>query len=431
MTTPVVVSALMGYGHLRAARPFAQALHTEVLLAESPLLAEPWEQKIWDAVRWSHEATSKGIALPLLGSSVRAIVDATTMIPPLYPLRDLQSPTFATTVLERLIRRGFGRKLVEYLSERRAPLLTTFYAPAIAAAAHGWEHVYLVVTDMDCNRVWVPAHAQHPRLTYFAPSRRVTRRLRAFGVPKERIIDSGFPLPDSLVGGGELVHLRSNLARRLVRLDPKRRFYARARHELRRFLHETTPEPAVATNEPVHLMFAVGGAGAQAQFVDACLPALAPLLRAGRMRMTLVAGTHTHVRDHFLERCAAHRLEHAPHVRVLYEPTTDRYFDAFDTCLADVDVLWTKPSELTFYGALGLPLILAPPVGVHERKNQRFAREHGVALKQRNPRDLAERLHEWLDDGVLAAAAWAGYLSFPKTGTLTIAEHFAGRDVAV
>ena len=38
-------------------------------------------------------------------------------------------------------------------------------------------------------------------------------------------------------------------------------------------------------------------------------------------------------------------------------------------------MLWTKPSEMTFYAALGIPLILAPPLGAHERYNRRWALE--------------------------------------------------------
>ena len=44
-------------------------------------------------------------------------------------------------------------------------------------------------------------------------------RLRAYGVPDDRILLTGFPLPHGLVGGPELPILRRNLASRLVRLD--------------------------------------------------------------------------------------------------------------------------------------------------------------------------------------------------------------------
>jgi len=85
-------------------------------------------------------------------------------------------------------------------------------------------------------------------------------------------------------------------------------------------------------------------------------------------------------------------------------------------------VLWTKPSEMTFYGALGLPLVLAPPVGVHERYNRRWAREGGAGLKQREARFASEWIGDWLADGLLASAAWAGYMRLPKFGLYRILE---------
>jgi hypothetical protein len=70
--------------------------------------------------------------------------------------------------------------------------------------------------------------------------------------------------------------------------------------------------------------------------------------------------------------------------------------------------------------------VLAPPVGVHERYNRRWAREGGAGLKQREARFAAEWLVDWLADGLLAGAAWAGYLHLPKLGLYRILEAVAG-----
>ena len=95
--------------------------------------------------------------------------------------------------------------------------------------------------------------------------------------------------------------------------------------------------------------------------------------------------------------------------------------------LARTDVLWTKPSEMTFYAALGLPLVLASPVGAHERINRRWVRESGAGVKQRDPRFAGEWLTEMLVDGALAAAAWAGYMRLPKFGLYRILEAVGAR----
>jgi hypothetical protein len=65
---------------------------------------------------------------------------------------------------------------------------------------------------------------------------------------------------------------------------------------------------------------------------------------------------------------------------------------------------------------------------VHERYNRRWARESGAGLKQREARFAAERISDWLADGVLAAAAWAGYVRLPKFGLHRILEALGPRE---
>jgi hypothetical protein len=107
-------------------------------------------------------------------------------------------------------------------------------------------------------------------------------------------------------------------------------------------------------------------------------------------------------------------------VRVVGNEDLDEYFRACNALLAETDILWTKPSEMTFYGALGLPLLLAPPVGAQERYNRRWAVENGAGLEQRDPRFTGEWLAEWLADGTLATAAWSGFRRLPKLGLYRI-----------
>jgi hypothetical protein len=170
--------------------------------------------------------------------------------------------------------------------------------------------------------------------------------------------------------------------------------------------------------------FAVGGAGAQAQLARAFLPAFRPAIEEGKLRLCLVAGTRRTIAELFAawtgEAGLGDRIGHG--VEILCEPEIESYLARFHERLAETDVLWTKPSELTFFGALGLPLLLSRPVGRHESYNMRWARESGVALKQREPRLVAERLLDWLDDGTLAGAAWSGFIRMPKFGAYRIAE---------
>jgi hypothetical protein len=311
--------------------------------------------------------------------------------------------------------------MLAHLAEHRVPLLTTFYSPAIVADRAGYDRIFCVVTDTDLNRIWAPVRPEQTRIQYLVPTRRAARRLQAYGVPEARITFTGFPLPHELVGGSELPHLKRNLAGRLVRLDPTGELRREMPEELAHFLG---PLPAEEEGRPPLITFAVGGAGAQAELAQAFLPSFRRPLEEGRLRLALVAGVRPEVEARFRDAIQAARLEGllGQGLELLRAPDFAGYYRAFNALLARTDVLWTKPSELTFYAALGLPIVCAPPVGVHERYNRRWLRESGAGLRQRDPRVAADWLLDWLGDGLLASAAWAGYMRLPKFGLYRIVE---------
>jgi hypothetical protein len=319
-------------------------------------------------------------------------------------------------LLDAMIRRGLGRGMVERLRHGGGPLVTTFYAPAIIADRAGIDRVYCVVTDADCNRVWAPLDATRTRIRYLAPTRRVVRRLRSFGVPDENVTLTGFPLPLEVTRSSGETSLQQRLAARLARLDPSGAFRAVHGDELSLMFAEPAPG---ADNGPVHLMFAVGGAGAQRELVDQFLPSLRPRILDGRLRLQLVAGTRSEVHRGFLDSIARAGLGHlvGAEIEIVSGRSFREYYDALNRALFCTDVLWTKPSELCFYPALGVPCILSRPVGSHERYNRRWLREQGVGLKQRRADLALGWLDEWLEDGTLAAAAWCGFMRLPKQGT--------------
>jgi len=414
--TPAVVAVEMGYGHLRAARPLAQVLGTEMLRADAPPLADEGEAAVWRRVKTSYESLSRGADLPLVGPAFRRALDALTDIPRLSTNADLTGPTAGTRMLRRLAQRGLGRGVVESLRASGRPLVTTFYAAAIVAAEAGIERVTCVVTDVDVNRVWVPEDPRGPRIVYCVPSARTAIRLRRYGVPEERILRTGFPLPPSLLGGPGLPVLRANLAARLRRLDPREKFLNVMREDVEAELGALPPAAGTA---PL-LVLAVGGAGAQVPFAKELLRHLRPEVEAGRVRVALVAGTRREVADGFRETTAA--LGITDRVEIVAADDFDAYADAFDALIARADVLWTKPSELSFYAALGLPLLLAPHLGRHERCNRRWLRERDAAFDARHPERAARDLAGRIADGALARAAWLAFTRLPRLGTYRIAE---------
>jgi hypothetical protein len=409
---PLVVAVEMGFGHLRAADAVARALGVPLMHADREPLADARERALWARTRRSYERTSRLSQFPVLGVPLKVALDAVTHIPHLHPRRDLRAPTLATRFVERLISRGLGRGLADILKRDGVPLFTSYFATALAADHHGAVDVSCLVTDSDLARAWVGRDGARGAIRYFAPSERAARRLAAYGVPDERIVLTGFPLPDELVGGPDLTILKRHLARRLGRLDRRGVFREQQGDEARRALG-VAPEP---DEESPLLVFAVGGAGAQASLARQFLPSLRPLIEARRLRVALLAGTRPAVARLFEQLVARHDLVGHPGVRVVLDANLDTYFRTFNALCAEADILWTKPSELTFFGALGLPLLLAPAVGIQEVYNQRWAVENGAALVQRDPRAVGDWLSEWLDEGTLAAAAWNGFRRLPRQG---------------
>jgi hypothetical protein len=420
-TKPLVVAVEMGYGHLRAALSLAEALGEPVLRVDRAPLADAEEQKLWQRVRNAYELTSRLSSLPIVGAPLKWALDELTSIPHLHPHRDLSAPTRGTITLDRLIRRNLGRGLVAELRRTGRPLLTTFYSPAVLADRAGIENTYCVVTDTDVNRIWAPVDARRTHIRYLVPTQRAAKRLRAYGVPHDHITFTGFPLPHELVGGPELPVLMKNLAGRIVRLDPDGEFRREHPEELAHFLG---PLPPGEERRPPLVTFAVGGAGAQAELASQFLPSMRRDVEEGRLRLALVAGVKEKVVRTFEESLHAAGLESAlgRGVEILYQGELEDYFSRMNELLARTDVLWTKPSEMCFYAALGIPLVCGSPVGVHERFNRRWVREAGAGVKQRDPRFAAEWLGDMLSEGTLAAAAWAGFMRLPKFGLYRILE---------
>jgi hypothetical protein len=424
---PVVAAVEMGYGHLRAAWPLANALGVPVLEVDRPPVAGAEEQRLWRSGRRLYEITARASQLPIVGLPLRALLDSLTSIPHLYPKRDLSAVTIQARSLDRLVRKGLGQGLVDLLRASGAPLITTYFATAVLADFHGCSPVYCVVTDVDINRVWVPIDPRRSGIVFLTPSRRALQRLRAYGVPKKQIEFTGFPLPGELLGGPDLAELRRRLAGRLVRLDRKGVFREQARAEIDYFLGVELP--ADQERLPPRLTFTVGGAGAQAELARDLVHGLAPMVGDGRLRLSLAAGIRPELAARFERwvRDAGLGGLLGSAVDIFLAADTASYFRGFNQLLADTDILWTKPSEMTFFAALGLPLIFSPPVGIHERYNRRWAIENGAGIKQREPRHAGFWIREWLREGTLAAAAWSGFMRLPKFGLYQIVERVTGR----
>jgi hypothetical protein len=411
-----IVSVDMGYGHQRAAYPFRDIAFKRIITANTDACVSPQERALWAKFQAFYEGISRAERIPVIGPWIWRAYDRFQAISPHYPFRDLSKPSIGSSRLHGLIRRGFGASVVTCTREREdLPFLSTFYAVALAADHAGRHDVFCVVTDSDINRVWVANDPRKSRVNYLAPTALSRVRLLEYGVPDERVFVTGFPLPEE-----NTATAREDLIRRLEVLDAKGIYRARLWAALGQ------PAPAIPnsdrTNRALSITFAVGGAGAQAQTARDILESLAPSLKEGRMRLNLVAGVRQDIRDYFMEIIRARGLEPAlgKSVRLLFTATKDEYFPAFNALLRETDVLWTKPSELCFYAGLGIPIVMSPPLGAHEERNQTALMRVGAGYRQEDPRAAVEWLSDWTQNGLLAVGAFNGYLHVPNHGTENI-----------
>jgi hypothetical protein len=405
---PKVVAVEMGYGHLRAAHNVAEFFGTEVIRMDVPPVAGPAEAALWRTVLRFYTAVSQACDSPVAGWTARAVLEQITGIPPLPQNGRFESPNLLAHLADRLTINLLGRGLRAKASKGRSCFVATYPVAAMAAQRIPGARVFCLATDTDLNRAWVPAKPAEARIDYLAPVSRVVDRLRSFGVPEERIHLTGFPLPVPLVSRAS-----ASLARRLHQLDPGHASFDGADAGVAELARDYAPAPGI----PISMTFAVGGAGGQTHYVGTILRSIRGRILRGEIQINLVAGMRADVARIFAGMLQAEGLPISQGgVKILFVREPREYFRQFEDCLADTDILWTKPSELVFYAALGLPILLAPPVGGQERANREWLLRHGAGIDMGEASLLDENLQKWLAEGKLARIALDAYSRLDRDG---------------
>ena len=415
-----VVSADMGLGHQRATFPLIDKALNGIQLFGENEVSSARERRLWHLFKNSYESLSKTKQIPLIGPTLFNILERLQNISAYYPIRDQSRPSLQVKFLYSLINKGLGYGISTILSTDKKPVITSFYAAAIAAEEHTDLPVYCIICDTDINRVWVAEDPKKSRIIYFAPCGSALRRLKEYGVPDERIFLSGFPLPDENIGGFDMPILRNDLANRLVRLDVTKRFRTIHGEEAKYYLGSYW-NPS-QESKPLTISYAVGGAGAQAEIADGVVKSLAPQILAGRIKVNLISAHRLEVYKYFLSLIERYKLSGSENIKIIYNPDKNLYFKEFNKMLHETDILWTKPSELSFYCGLGIPIIIAPPIGPHEISNQNWLRGIGAGINQLEPQYCSEWIMDFLSEGLFAQAAWDGFLYARKMGIYKISE---------
>jgi len=415
-----LVAADMGYGHFRAAYPLIDiALGNKIVSINNYEGVPDWEKRYWEKSLKSYEKISRLKKIPILGDLVFAIMDAFQKIDPFYPKRDLSKPTTQEKFFYRVVNKGLGRDLVEKLNLNNLPFLTTFFVAAYSAETYKFAgKIYCVICDTDASRSWANLNSKQTKVIYLLPSEKVRERFLMYGVNEKNLIVTGFPLPKENIGENKEI-LIADLAARMNLLDPRGVYFEKYSALIKNYLPSQ-----VITTRPLTITYAVGGAGAQKETGLIILEKLKEKIISGKLAVNLVAGNRPEIKQYFEQGIKDLGLDSNNNVKVIFDIDKINYFKKFNQVLRSSDILWTKPSELSFYCALGLPIIISEPVGSQEDFNHEWLLSLGAGIDTGNPEYVAEWLPDLLESGRLARAAMDGFLNAESMGTYNINKIF-------
>jgi len=369
------------------------------------------DRATWARAKAGYEFISAFRRTPLIGKIVFGAFDKLQRILSFYPHRDLSEPNLQLKQTLAPIKKDWGKHLIKELSKKPLPFIGTFFTAVFMAEHFNYPgEIYCVICDTDISRTWAPLKPQKSKIKYFAPTPRAVERLQLYGVKPKNIFLTGFPLPQENIGSEKMEILKEDLRHRLANLDPQKKYFEKYKELIELKLGKLPKK----SNHPLTIMFAVGGAGAQKRIGVKIVQALAQKIKSGEVKVILVAGIREKVKEYFLKNIKGLPIE------IIFDKNIENYFQKFNQALRKTDILWTKPSELSFYSALGLPFVVAPPIGSQEEFNKRWLLNSGFGFPQKNPRYINQWLFDWLKRGYLAEAAMQGFIEGEKLGTFNI-----------
>lgn len=419
-----IISINMGYGHQRTAYALRDLATRKKIINANDYKDIPEKDRIiWESSRKFYEFISRFKKAPIIGNFVFSLFDKTQKINDFYPKKDESACGFNHRGIYSLFKKGWGKDLIKRLSSKdKKPFVSTFFTPAFMAEELKYSgKIYCVVCDADIARSWAPLKPKKSSIKYFAPNKRTVDRLRLYGVKKENIFLTGYPLPMENIGKKKEI-LKEDLKKRIINLDPLGNY----KKHYGGLLHEKLGELPDKSDHPLTIMFPVGGAGTQKETGIEFLKQLRNNVVNKEIKIILVAGVKENIKEYFekeIEKLKISKfVKETKLVDIIYEKDFGKYYDAFNKALRKTDILWTKPSELSFYSALGLPIIIAPTVGSQEDFNRAWLLRNGFGIEQENINSVKEWFFDLLRDGQLAEIAMEGFVEGEQMGALKIKE---------
>jgi hypothetical protein len=417
-----LISVNMGYGHRRTA--FSLKELTQKIICANDYDGIPnFDKEIWEQMRKFYEAISNFYRFPFVGKIIFSFYDQLQKILAFYPKRDLSKPNFQLKIIYFLLKKGWGKNLIEKLKEKNLPLISTFFIPVFMAEYFNYSgEIFCVVCDADIARPWTSLNPKESKIKYFVPNQRTAGRLKLYGVKRENIFLTGYPLPQENIGGRDMEILKQDLKFRILNLDPQKKYFEKYKILIEKKLGKLPTE----SDHPLTIMFSIGGAGAQKEILIKILKCLKPYLEQKQIKIILSVGTKEKTKNYLEKNIEILGFKNYKEngdfssIEIIFEKEIETYFQKFNLALRKTDILWTKPSELSFYCALGIPIIISLPVGSHEECNMKWLLRRGFGIFQEDLNFINEWLFDWLKSGCLAEVAMEGFIKGEKFGTLNI-----------
>ncbi len=420
-----IIAVDMGYGHQRTAYPLKELSGNGIINANSYSGIPLKDKKIWEASRNFYEFISNFKKIPLFGSFAFSIFNKFQEILSYYPKRDLSKPNIVLKRIFSLIKKGWGRDLINklqitnYKLQTNLPIVSTFFIPSFMAEEFNYPgEIFCVICDADIARSWVSLEPTKSRIKYFAPCSWVADRLKLYGVKEKNIYLTGYPLPKTNIGTEGMEILKEDLSHRLLNLDPQKKYRERYQPVIKSYIGKLPEE----SNHPLTIMFSVGGAGAQKEIAIKVVKSLSEKIKKEEVKIILSAGIKEKVKNYFLSEIKKLGIKNEidKGIEIIFKNKIEDYFEEFNQKLRKTDILWTKPSELCFYAGLGLSLILAPSIGSQEDFNRKWVLHIGAGFNQENPNNTDQWLFDLLNGGRLAEAAMQGFIEMEQLGAFKI-----------
>ncbi|MFP4556183.1 MAG: hypothetical protein ACLFNU_04860 [Bacteroidales bacterium] len=386
----LLTTAEMGLGHLRALKPFEELFKRRIHILGQDKYSSQRERFLWRTTLRTYEWFSKAKQIPIIGTAIFSILDKLLEINESNSKSKGNNIAFQVKILGTFINQGACKELkIKCETQSYRTILTSFYAPVHFAAKKLKEQtVFCQICDTDISRVWVPQNPKAENIQYFAPCAEVVERLKAYGVCLSKIHLVGFPLPIELVGGKGQEIAIDNYTKRLSFLQETRKF---------------------SSSTPLRITYVIGGAGAMVGLAKRIAKGLKQEILNGSVVLTIVPNPKKRTISRFIAFKKNH-FNNSEGLHILNTHNYEEYFKRFSSIIVSTHLLWTKPSELTFYSSLGIPIIMAPPLGAQEIANREWLIKNNIAIDQANPETCKDWLLDLLESGLLWPMAKNGWV---------------------